>query len=258
MTLLTAACMGDEEEAAEPAARPAATTTEEAPEQPAAPSDFAAEAASFSVVLSWAHAPGDPEAERYAVYRDGSVLITMSGSETTFTDDTVVPGREYLYELEARSGNGVSDRIPTTAETVVPPLRAARVAGTFNVRTRTLSRSGYSSYQAPVFGWRFRPRCREGACDIRWSDLHQRRVRGTLQRRGIRYRGSYTGPFTTQCAGVPATSSVEIELEVVAARVIGRQWRATRIVGRLDQSEAVQLGCGSSSASHSLNARLVR
>jgi hypothetical protein len=250
--------MGDDEEAAEPAAGPVAATTEEAPARPLAPSDFAAEPASFSVVLSWAHAPGDAEAERYAVYRDGSMLTTMSGSETTFTDDTVVPGREYVYGIEARSGDAVSDRIPTTTETIVPPLRTARVAGTFNVRTRTLSRSGYSSYEAPVFGWRFRPRCREGACDVRWSDIHQRRVRATLDRRSVRYRGSYTGPFITQCAGTPATSSVEIELEVVAARVIGRQWRATRMTGRLDQSEAVQLGCGSSSARHSLNARLVR
>ena len=250
--------MGEDEEPAEPAARPAEATTEEAAARPLAPSDFVAEAASFSVVLSWAHAPGDAEAERYAVYRDGAMLITMSGSETTFTDDTVVPGREYYYEIEARAGDAESDRIPTKAETVVPPLRAARVAGTFNVRTRTLSRSGYSSYQAPVFGWRFRPRCRDGACDVRLSDLHQRRVRVMLQRRGARYRGSYTGPFTTQCAGTPATSSVEVELEVVAARVIGRQWQAARMTGRLDQSEAVQLGCGSSSASHSLNARLVR
>jgi len=168
------------------------------------------------------------------------------------------PGRQYVYEIEARSADASSDRIPATAETPVPPLRAARLAGAFNVRTRTLSQSGYVSYQAPVFGWSFKPRCRTGACEARWSDLHRKRIRTTLERRGARYRGSYTGPFTTHCAGTPATSSVEIEFKVVAARVIGREWRATRIVGTLDQSEPVQLGCTSSGASHSLRARLVR
>jgi hypothetical protein len=140
VTLLTAACMGDGGDAAEPAARPAATGTEETTTttaRPLPPSDFAAEAGSFRVVLSWVQAPGDAEAERYAVYRDGSMLISMSGSETTFTDDTVLPGREYFYEIESRSGDAVSDRIPTSTETLVPPLRAARVAGAFNVRTRT-------------------------------------------------------------------------------------------------------------------------
>jgi hypothetical protein len=261
LTLLTTACMGDDEDASAPTTRPAATGAEETATttaRPLPPSDFAAEAASFSVELSWAHPPGDAEAERYALYRDGSILITMSGSEKTFTDDSVVPGRQYVYEIEARSGDATSDRIPATAETPVPTLRAARLAGAFNVRTRTLSQSGYVSYQAPVFGWSFKPRCRAGACEVRWSDLHRKRIRATLERRGARYRGSYTGTFTTQCAGTPATSSVEIEFKVVAARVIGREWRATRIVGTLDQSEPVQLGCTSSSATHSLRARLVR
>lgn len=260
LTLLATACMGEEEDVSERTAPPAATGADEAGTKtaPLPPSDFAAEAASFSVGLSWAHPPGDLEIDRYALYRDESILTTVSGSETTFTDDEVVPGREYVYEIEARSGSAASDRIPATAETVVPPLRAARLAGVFNVRTRTLSQSGYSSYQAPVFGWRFSPRCRRGACDVRWNDLHRKRIRGTLERLGAGYRGSYTGPFTTQCAGTPATSSVEIEFKVVAGRVIGREWRAIRIVGTLDQSEAVQLGCASSSASHSLRARLVR
>jgi hypothetical protein len=56
----------------------------------------------------------------------------------------------------------------------------------------------------------------------------------------------------------PGDLVVEIEFKVVAARVIGQEWRATRIVGTLDQSEPVQPGCTSSSASHSLRARLVR
>jgi hypothetical protein len=180
LTLLATACTGDEEDASAPTTRPATTGAEETATttaRPLPPSDFAAEAASFSVGLSWAHPPGDAETERYALYRDGSILSTMSGSENAFMDDSVVPGRQYVYEIEARSADAISDRISATAETPVPPLRAARLAGAFNVRTRTLSQSGYVSYQAPVFGWSFRPRCRAGACEVRWSDLHRKRIR---------------------------------------------------------------------------------
>ena len=54
-----------------------------------------------------------------------------------------------------------------------PPVRDARVQGTFNVRTKELSSSGYSDLDAGTMGWQFRPRCGEGACDVRWNDLEK-------------------------------------------------------------------------------------
>jgi hypothetical protein len=51
---------------------------------------------------------------------------------------------------------------------------------------------------------------------------------------------------------------VTIELRVDAARVIDREWRASRLVGTLDQSEAEQLGCRYSEAEFSVRARLVQ
>jgi hypothetical protein len=42
------------------------------------------------------------------------------------------------------------------------------------------------------------------------------------------------------------------------AKVLGREWRATRLVGTMRHSEAEQLGCNASGATLALNGKLVR
>jgi len=164
----------------------------------------------------------------------------------------------YSYEIEARADKAVSQRVPVSVEVPVPPLRAARLQGDFSVKVRTLSKSGYGEYVVPTFGWSFRPRCGEGACDVLWRDLHERRIHAKLERRGARYRGSYTGLFTIECGGTRSTSHVTLELKVAAAKAIGHSWQATRLVGTLSQNEPAELGCAPSEARFAVPARLVR
>ena len=197
-----------------------------------------------------------PDIERYAIYRDGHWLTSLTGAETSYSDDGVLPGKEYSYEIEARAKETVAPRVSVSAETPVPSLRAARLAGFFNVKTRFRSQSGYGDYDAPTFGWRFTPKCKEGACDVRWNDLHTKRIHGKLERHGARYRGSYTGDFYMECSSAQVTTSLEIDLKVVKARALNGEWRATRVVGTIDQSEAAQLGCRSSAAELDVRARL--
>jgi hypothetical protein len=61
-----------------------------------------------------------------------------------------------------------------------------------------------------------------------------------------------------ECSGAQATTSLEIDLKVVKARVVDDEWRATRVVGTIDQSEAAQLGCRSSEARLAVRARLAQ
>lgn len=253
------ACMGESEsgERATTETKPAATV-EAAPDSVLPPSGFSAEPSAFSISLSWVGPSGEPAVDQYVLYRNGTRLGDVDGSTATYTDDRLAPGRGYSYEIEAHAGELVSDRVAVEARTRVPPLRAARVAGVFNVRTKELAASGYVEHPVPTYGWQFRPRCNGGACDVRWNDLQRKRIRTILKRRAARYRGTYTGSFNVLCSGAQVTSVVEIRFKVEAARPIAGEWRATRLTGTLSQSEAPQLGCVSSQARLSLRARLLR
>lgn len=253
---LAAGCMGGGgEEAATTASAPQATSTVEEPPAPEPPSGFSAEAAPFAVELTWE--PPAEEVERYELFRDGARLAIQPGSASTYTDEDVIPGQPYDYQIASATGEVVTTRVKMSTETPVPALRAARVEGTFNVTNKVASKSGYGTYTPTGFGWVLRPRCAEGPCDVRWRDLHVKRLRTVLKRSGPRYRGDFSGQFIIECAGSPVTSAVELDLRVDKARVIDGEWRATLLVGTLDHSEAAQLGCGYSEAQLTVRARLV-
>jgi hypothetical protein len=256
---LVSACMGESASGGEEGTvETAPATSVEAPEIVQPPGNFSARPSAFTISLSWSGPAGDPEVDVYALYRNGAEVIRLDASDTTYVDDGLTPGRDYRYEIEAHAGELISERVALEATTRVPPLRAARVDGVFNVRTKELSASGYVERSVPIYGWRFRPRCAEGACDVRWSDLQRKRIRSVLERRGTRYGGTYKGLFNVRCGTAQATSVVEIRLKVEAARPIAGEWRATRLTGTLSHSEAAQLGCVSAQTRLSLRARLIR
>ena len=253
------ACTGESDEGERTTAERRPTTSVEAePESVSPPSGFRARPGAFSVSLAWAAPSGEPEVDQYVVYRNGAQVVSLHGSTTTYSDERLVPGRRYSYEIEAHAGELVSEPAAVAARTRVPPLRAARVQGVFNVRTRELSASGYVEHSAPTYGWRFRPRCERGPCDVRWTDLRRKKIHAVFRRHGARYGGTYTGTFNVLCGSIQVTSVVEIRFEVDAARPIAGAWRATRLVGTLNQSEAAQLGCVSSQAELAVRARLIR
>lgn len=257
MALLASACMGGDDEAENTNGTGAQTNAETEPATLLPPSDLTAELDGLTIVVSWVAPSGDPEVVRYSVYRNGSFFRSILAPEVSFTDTDVSPGMGYSYGIEGRAGDLVSDRVTVEATAPTPSLREARVEGTFNVRTKKLSSSGYSQVRAPALGWQFRPRCSQGPCDVRWRDLQQKRLSTVFNRRGARYRGSYTGFFYVLCSGVRSTSSVSIRFKVDAARAIGAEWRATRLLGMLNQSEAAQLGCAPSQGSFSIRAKLI-
>lgn len=250
--LSAAGCMGGDDEA-----QPQPPSTVDSAGEIHPPSDFAAKATAFKVVLSWTPPAGD-YVERYALFRDGAALTTIAGTAATYTDEDVVPGLPYSYEIESRRGDVVSDRVATEAETAVPPLRSARLDGTFNITTTFVRKMGYGDYQHPNFGWRFDPQCPEGPCTVAVRDIHDQAFRVALERNGARYTGTYTGQFTIECGNSRSISTVTLDLHVDAAEAVGEEWLATRLSGSMKQSEAAQLGCQPAEATFSVHGRLVR
>jgi hypothetical protein len=259
-TLVASGCLGgDSREVAEPPSStvPSAAVAPAPAQRIAAPEDFEARASAFRVVLGWT-AP--ERAEGYRIFRDGVALTQgVLASDSTYADDTVVPGKRYVYEIEALGANdALSVRSSVSTTTPVPPLRAARLEGVFAVKARFVSKTGYGDYTVSTYGWRLRPACRQGACDVTWRDLHQPGNRAKLVRRGSRYRGSFSGGFGLECAGARVSSSVTLDLEVTKARAHEGEWRATAVEGSIEHSEAAQLGCRASRAEVAVRGRLVR
>lgn len=256
--LTASGCMGGggDEAATTSAAPPATSTAEEEPPAPLPPSDFAADATPFEVVLTWEPPPAD--VQRFELFRDGASLAIVTGSTTSFTDEDVTPGQAYAYQIAAQAGEQVTERVNADVVTPVPPLRAARLDGTFDIATRFTSKVGYGGYSRPSFGWRFVPRCRTGPCAVLLRDIHDTRIRAQLARRGPRYVGTYRGPFTIACEGNPSTSTVDVALRVVAAGAIDGEWLATRVRGTIEQSEVAQFGCRPAEAALTVRGRLSR
>jgi hypothetical protein len=221
------------------------------------PSDVGAKPAAFQVVLGWTPAP-DGGVDRFTIYRNASQLASLPSSATAYTDTSAIPGETYSYAIEARAGEAVTDRVLVTTKTAppTPPLRPCR--GQLRRRHAPGQRDGLRR----VSGAQLRVAL---PAAMRGRALRQRRERSPpeacrCQPLAARSQvpGSYNGRFTIECAGTPVSSSVTIELRVDAARVIDREWRASRLVGTLDRSEAEQLGCRYSEAEFSVRARLVR
>jgi hypothetical protein len=180
-----------------------------------------------------------------------ALVVSACMDDGTAADDATTPTGPPETTTTAAA------QVSTSAEPPgPPPLREARLAGSFTVRTRILAKSGYGTYVAPIFGWRFTPVCGNSACDVRWRDLHDRSIHGVLSRHGARYRGSYTGYFYMECSGAHVTSALRLRLRVVQARILGEGWRATRLVGSVRQREGAQLGCHGSEARLAVHARL--
>ena len=70
-----------------------------------------------SVTVSWTPSTDDIGVAGYDVYRDGTPIRTVGGSQTSFTDTTVQPSTTYAYTVDA------FDAVPNTSAQSSPPAR---------------------------------------------------------------------------------------------------------------------------------------
>jgi hypothetical protein len=185
----------------------------------------------------------------FNVYRNGALQGTSTPPNDTYTDTTVVPGHAFTYEVEAVNGDVTSSRTSVTTKTAVPPLAAARLEGTFNVKATTVSESGFISFQKSfTLGWHFQPKCPSGPCEVVWKDLREKSLTSVLKRSFAKYSGSDSGDFNGRCGSSHTTTTLSISFKVTAAKALVEEWLASKFVGTLNQDSASQLGCVSSHA----------
>lgn len=73
------------------------------------------------IELSWLAASDNVGVTEYDIYRDGSLIESVSGAITDYEDLTVVPNRTYVYMVRARDAAGnISDPSTATATTPAP------------------------------------------------------------------------------------------------------------------------------------------
>lgn len=121
---------------------------------PAAPV-LAASAGATSVTLNWSGPPaGTPAITTYTIYRGNSsggesMLTTVSGPGTQYTDSAVTPGTSYYYQVTATNSAGTS---AMSAETSATPGGAATSPVAFRAASQTSMTSGttHASISAPA------------------------------------------------------------------------------------------------------------
>jgi hypothetical protein len=234
---------------------PRGVDPEEPPPVLAPPSSVEASARPFAVMLRWAAPEG--EADQLVVYRGGDRLATLEPNRTRFVDDSVLPAVRYVYVIEAVLDGDAVKSDPVRVKTQPAPLGMARLEGTFTVDLRDTSHYGFSSFPGDIqSGWRFKPKCHRGACDVTWKDAQGVALAGVLKNTGARYEGTATTRLAS-CGDLRGSGTVAVRIEVVKARSVRDAWRATKIVGTFVERFPAQLGCVASGADYQVTGTLI-
>ena len=234
---------------------PRGVDPEEQPPALAPPTSAEASARPFVVMLRWAAPEG--EADQLVVYRDGDRLATLEPNRTRFVDDSVLPAVRYTYVIEAVLDGDTLKSDPIRVKTPPASLGMARLEGTFTVDLRDMSHYGFSSFPGDIqSGWRFKPKCRRGACDVTWKDAQGVALAGVLENTGARYEGTATTRLAS-CGDLRGSGTVTVKIEVVKAATVRDAWRATKIVGTFLERFPAQLGCVASGADYQITGTLI-
>lgn len=256
VAVVTVTQLGEDEGAAAPSPT-ASVSPSPSPEVPA-PIDLEAKATADSVTLTWAPPPG-VDATGYRILRDGTPIKVLPGGKRRWVDDRVMPITRYEYDVVAVDGNDALS-VPATVrvKTGTPKIQEARLEGVFDLDLRRTSTYGISDEpERSTAGWRFRPDCHAGACDVVWKDIVRPIEAIDLARDGARYEGSGSGRIGFECGTTPLISSYRISVKVIDARVADGVWTATKIEGTWSYSSSEQLGCRSGGTTWSAVGKLV-
>ena len=237
----------------------ATTTDPSTAAVPPAPQSLKALAKPFSVSLRWAAGTGEGTVGGYTIYRDNAVLYASSGTGLTYVDKTALPEERYVYAVQAFAPGGVvvsASRASVRVRMPTAPLATARLQGIFNVHLHLTSSYGLSHVGSYTAGWRFRPKCHQGPCGVRMSDLNSDLPSITLGRRGAVYEGSGSDVFGT-CHGTKVTSSFHVTFHVRDAKPSSNEWRVARVEGTFTTSSSAQLGCVAGGTSYSVTGKML-
>ncbi len=201
-----------------------------------------------SATVTWsAPAEGTPP-ESYVVFRGDQLVGTVSANKTSYVDKGLAPAGRYSYSVAAVWGDESAmlySTEPISVRTGTPTLASARLSGTWTVVTSIVRSGGGSVSVGDRFTdtWRFRPTCRDGACDVRvigaigGSSYTAHTFRMDLERGA---GGVYTGSTTahlTHCGAFPnqidVRNTVQVRVTIRKGRLQDGTWSASRWQGTM-------------------------
>ncbi len=142
------------------ASAPASATTDNNP--PTVPTGLTANVISSTQVdLIWTASTDDVAVAGYTLYRDGSVLATLSDTSLSYSDTSALPGASYSYTVDAFDVDGhhsaesdpVNASTPDSEPPTVPAGLAANTSGvsqvdlSWNASTDNVAVTGYTIYR---------------------------------------------------------------------------------------------------------------
>ena len=187
-----------------------------------------------SLTIDWSGPATGPLPDKYEILRDGTVIGTVPGSATNYTDSGLAPGSPYTYQVIAvRGGEQSPNSQLVTGQTTAPPLSDARLDSDGNVtyRMKWLSPADSKwgtqpgdSWQDP---WSFTPRCSSGPCSVTLNGAYDGySFTSALTRSGTTYSGTakIKGDYycITRSNSIVATLTIQITVKSAAAR--GTTW----------------------------------
>lgn len=103
--------------------------------------------------LSWTEAENQANLGGYRIWRDGTLIATVSATTTTFTDVGLADGTSYTYEVASFSLSDVeSPKSSATATTVAVPAGLATTPGANQIGLSWSSVAGAERYHIDVDG----------------------------------------------------------------------------------------------------------
>jgi len=205
---------------------------------------IAGTATTSSVAFHWSSPVSGPVPDRYMIVRDGQVVGSVPGTVTFYQAQRLAPDTSYQYQVMAVRGGRRSARSAIlTADTLVPPISAARLDGTstahFMVVRSSPSELFYVAGKRWRDSWDFTPHCTVGPCAVTISGtITGHPFTATLTRAGAVYTGTAgdssieiceptTGPGPT----VPIHDTLRLRIRIDGAGVSNQAWTATSWAG---------------------------
>ena len=116
--------------------------------------------------ISWSPPPNSPAPSAYAVFVNGTQVVTVTGGTTSYSSTDLQLATTYQYQVAAIWGDHQSARSPVRAVTTLsPPLQ-----GNVPLRYKTLSTPGSGASlkvgQSWSDSWTFNPSCTANRCTI--------------------------------------------------------------------------------------------
>jgi hypothetical protein len=224
---------------------------------PPAPQQLRATAVeSFQVALKWRPGDGTVDVTRYAIYRDGDYVGSAMDGDLGYVDKTALPSQRYRYTVQAVVPGGLSEAAAVVAKTPKAPLSDARLEGVFNMKFRITSSYGVHGFGNKTEGWRYTPKCDQGACTAQVKDIHWSKFATDLHRSGAEYKSTFRLHGYMYCDSVPDDVSVSITLHVTKAEIFKDAWRVTAVSGTMSVSSPASLGCTSGGITYSVTGSL--